>query len=829
MRWLSFLLFFSCLSITARGNVLPKDLISDFELAREATSVLGNLGLNCGNNPANIAIFKEEYYKFMGSLGKVLTSSVAQLGLKKEYPTACHVLTQNQIESYTEGQSEKKWNECIVSTRFGCKLRAYYSQTTPDPSYYWPLYFIEVTEKGNDYHPSFAKENTLYTANRKIASSLRNLIDQNGALSITRKVLTAQTFASLTPFNLGSPDWESYAKAEILTPFERLRIRADQSKGNVSFDAAVWPVALSKVLAENFSVCKKGGYGWPLDNIPQTCPVALSSDAYAYWDTGMLDYLDPSAIASMASSSNPVSCMGEQVYRSFDNSQSGKRGPLGSQTQVTGALSKLRDKMQNSLKTCSWPVLGDAEAITKKAVSMTDTMKWQGPYCTMWGSLAPRMSTNLVESDYSYANKALQFKLFAHEMFSIPRGSQERWSLAYPWEDGSTSLTEGNLSDAFSKLTDISKIKDVFGRFDLNGKPEIGSSESKYRSEALLPPGHPLMVNASYSRKYLTDRISSHAKEGVYLASLVYGATKAGEAAKKEYLDRYGSDAQVESPYEEMVQGGILDQELNDAEKRTAEVAEEAVYKEVHYCHISKERDGTVMGSSNHRFYLDGFGHLDFEKVASIEDCFKTVNGRCLKKGWSRKGRVCKRRQDIWQVGLIRQEVSHYRKVANPKVYKVSEPSRTHYRSWSTPNTNKTISSYKTDLRLIGQKDTRKKTDRPSSNDPKTSVGDNETAQVIQNLATSSAWVSAEVARQKWAEILGNNPVPGDRRIYTIWEKVGCQPKFNRTDVHIGPVGYSWYSSCREAIRFEVIKFIHTKLLRRICDGFAQEPGKPWK
>jgi hypothetical protein len=67
--------------------------------------------------------------------------------------------------------------------------------------------------------------------------------------------------------------------------------------------------------------------------------------------------------------------------------------------------------------------------------------------------------------------------------------------------------------------------------------------------------------------------------------------------------------------------------------------------------------------------------------------------------------------------------------------------------------------------------------------------------------------------------------VAGDRRIYTVWEKVQCTSPSTRLTISTGPVKVKKYESCGGAIRFEVYKFVQQALLRKICDWMAFTNG----
>jgi hypothetical protein len=94
--------------------------------------------------------------------------------------------------------------------------------------------------------------------------------------------------------------------------------------------------------------------------------------------------------------------------------------------------------------------------------------------------------------------------------------------------------------------------------------------------------------------------------------------------------------------------------------------------------------------------------------------------------------------------------------------------------------------------------------------------------------AAAAPWVTAEALRAKEGEMRGNNLVTGDRRIYTVWEKVQCTRPNTRLMISTGPVTVKKYESCESAIRFEVYKFVQTELLRKIGDWMEERVGRPW-
>jgi hypothetical protein len=425
-------------------------------------------------------------------------------------------------------------------------------------------------------------------------------------------------------------------QAIALSPMEAMRITGSQSKNATTYEANIWPIVSSKSLAENLTVCgpqlastgaDPGGYSWPFKGIPMTCPVATSADAYSYWDSGILDYLDPEAATQVVAASNPLSCGMAQGMEYLSSQGKFEGQKAGDQKEVNKSLGNSSDSLKKSISNCSWPILGAAEAIAKKAMSATETRKWSQVKCTIWGNIAPRSAILNYENDYSYANTALKFKLFSHELFGVPRGDQERWSLAYPWEGGDSGISNNSGNGIISK---ISSFKNSYNEKFQNGIKEISngkidlSSSNSNRSEGLFVVGDPRFINASSSSKYWADRTKQISTELAYIGSM--NAATAG------------------------------------------------------------------MGIA---------------------------------------GRV-------------------------------------------------------------------------------------------------GTWVAAEAVRYNPASSGEGNAISGNRRIYTIWEKITCVNPATRIQESF-PVHLNYYSNCRDAIRYEVYKYVQLKYLRKICNALKFEEGAPWK
>ena len=125
-------------------------------------------------------------------------------------------------------------------------------------------------------------------------------------------------------FEVGQTEIDSAARTAVLTPFEKLRLRANSTPDMTSYEANIWPVGLSATIAEKLTVCGEGGLKWPIPGVPMTCPLAMSKDAWAYWDSGMIDYLNPNAVRGIAAATNPVACISENLASVAFDSQEAK-------------------------------------------------------------------------------------------------------------------------------------------------------------------------------------------------------------------------------------------------------------------------------------------------------------------------------------------------------------------------------------------------------------------------------------------------------------------------------------------------------------------------
>ena len=170
---------FTFLLLMAQATIaggLPKvdiyKLFNKGKVFKDAADIISQLGLNCATDPQLIETFYNEFVRVLSGVARVASESAQLMVYKADFPNMCHVMTQNHINTYSEGTHVTKTKKCSLKNPLGgCLTHIYTTYEKPEPSYYWPKYLIEVTEKGNDPHPTFAQGNLLYSGNRKIANS----------------------------------------------------------------------------------------------------------------------------------------------------------------------------------------------------------------------------------------------------------------------------------------------------------------------------------------------------------------------------------------------------------------------------------------------------------------------------------------------------------------------------------------------------------------------------------------------------------------------------------------------------------------------------------
>lgn len=774
-------------------------------------------------NPSDIANAKKELMEIAEGVAEVVSESLLTLALKKDYPTACHVLSQGLLEDVESDNNSR--SKCLTEKPWGGGCLVRQEEQIPTYSYYWPKYFIEVSLKGNDPYPAFADGNKLYSVNRKLANDIAGFMDLKGPYTLAAKVVlgasaiktaTSGIFGQGFDFNVSSDEISRAAQTAVLTPFEKLRLRANQTSDMPSHEVNVWPVGLSSTIAKHLTVCAEGGFQWSVPGVPMTCPVAMSRDAWSYWDSGMLDYLNPNAIRGIAAATNPMSCIAENLASvAFDEySPKYSTGAL-SQDKNNEKQKKLTNLPSNfrGVGMCSFPILGDSAAILDQTLALKDSFK--GPWCSLWGSVVPRMSTHVYNNDYAFPNAALKFKLLAHDIFGIPRGKKERWALAYPWEE--------DVSDAF--LSSYGSLTDFLERLGIKDvSSEYGKAAGTGRSTMLMPPGDPRMLDI-FSFAQLAQDGKNLAREIVYLAGMNKAASEAEKQALKAFTQEQG---QKESTPDKLLSQHMT--ETKDTVDQSAKEKGEPVYEKKISCHVKGERHGLFTRNEE---TLNISGYTDdnrFERSGNPQQCHTPRNGSCFDRH-PITGK-CRRPESVFYVSVEHWKISHYRIVQNPKVY-VVDPAKCTYRDYRTSNTHHRHFTCQETLRLLGQDDTREKVNLPDSKDPEAVIGrGTNSGKEVAAAAKIATWVGAEIARAKYEEISGKSLLPGKKRVYTIFEKISCEPKTKEGNEIFRkqiPGGWVW-SSCSDAIKLEVRKYFQTKLLRRTCDRILnQKLGAPFK
>jgi hypothetical protein len=109
------------------------------EVQKDATTIVSNLGLNCGT-PNNYPIFVDEFQRFISGMYQFSSELLLQLGTAKNFPNVCSVLTQNQLNSYQETSETTHDRKCVLK-KWPLKGCLKYNNLTfdkPKATYWWP-------------------------------------------------------------------------------------------------------------------------------------------------------------------------------------------------------------------------------------------------------------------------------------------------------------------------------------------------------------------------------------------------------------------------------------------------------------------------------------------------------------------------------------------------------------------------------------------------------------------------------------------------------------------------------------------------------------------
>ncbi|PIR04673.1 MAG: hypothetical protein COV57_03050 [Candidatus Liptonbacteria bacterium CG11_big_fil_rev_8_21_14_0_20_35_14] len=429
-------------SLQAEEYLNVKDgLISDSEIFTDGQNAIREIGQNCADPTRlhlNIMEFVNETKNLISGLSELSSELAIQTGNNRNYPNICHVFTQAQRNTYKE-----EWIDAPVE-----KNQGVVSAKTVKVSYYWPKYQIEVMERGNDFASEYIENNSLFSVNRAIAEKLLPLYD------VTK-------ISSIKDYITGG--LEGGALSQALSPIERLRITGTGSSTGTHLESNIWPIASSYTVASRLTVCgpereemgiNPGGIKWPFRGVPMTCPLSTSLDLYPYWDTGVLDFINPRTIKNIFTSSDIKTCAIDYSTKLLAELAEDKVSTFVPTELIAKKTEGLSGTIRKALLGCSFPVLGDVEALVSTFTNVTSIGKWRELGCTPWGPLYPRMGRFTFKNDFVYANAALRFKLLSNDLMGVERGQSERWSLSYPWEKrayglyipGSVALIDSSVS-----------------------------------------------------------------------------------------------------------------------------------------------------------------------------------------------------------------------------------------------------------------------------------------------------------------------------------------------------------------------------------------------
>ena len=246
-------------------GISTEDIMKELEpeaikMAKDMISKSTDFAASCAPaSPQSLADLVDTWREIVQNMTTTVAQAASELAFSPNYPTICSVYTNNIAAQYDDSGTSV-WNVKSPSTSIWNYSPVNIDAETLNPTYYWPKYFIEVSEKGNDAFSAFASNNAFYMANRKVASSISNLVDQAGAVKLTTMATgasfafdTAMSLARL-PMKLGGADVSKLSQTTVLTPLEAMRVRASKDPTQATFDVNIWPVAWSHI-AGRMSVC----------------------------------------------------------------------------------------------------------------------------------------------------------------------------------------------------------------------------------------------------------------------------------------------------------------------------------------------------------------------------------------------------------------------------------------------------------------------------------------------------------------------------------------------------------------------------------------------
>lgn len=489
--------------VLAQGFRFDNFKYSKAQAVLDAQNSLQEIGHNCVEPhrlPLSVKEFVEETTRLIEGMNRLSLEMTLKMGSSVLYPSICNVFTQSQANEYKE-----EWLDIPKSKEVGSvgtqKLKV---------NYYWPKYQIEVTEIGSDFHDSYKLGNKMLLPSRIVAKKMASMYDISKINSIRNYLIADLPFLSSSP---------------VLNPIQKLRITGSQSTDGASLEANAWPIVGSYTVASMLTVCgpsreelgfDPGGIKWPFKGVPMTCPIGTSEDIYPFWDSGYLDFLDPNSVKNILLSTDVKTCGADYVAKTIGDLASAKAENYIPYNSVQNAINEKYPSLRKSLLGCSFPLVGDVEAMSLKYAKTVSGQSWRELGCTPWGPLYPRTGRHTFHNDFIYANTALRYKLLLNDVMGINRGLSEKWSMAYPWDA---------------------------------------------RSYQLHMAGSPLLIDTSLSPKHKADLAKNMSAQGTYSAQLSQMdsasalAVELGKRALEEggVVDGTGGDRRIYTIWEKIV------------------------------------------------------------------------------------------------------------------------------------------------------------------------------------------------------------------------------------------------------------------------------------
>lgn len=301
-----------------------------------------------------------------------------------------------------------------------------------------------------------------------------------------------------------------------------------------------------------------------------------------------------------------------------------------------------------------------------------------------------------------------------------------------------------------------------------------------------------------------------------------------------------------------------LKEALEDTEDETIPWGEEPIFKEVLYCHQSEQGRGLMTPGNLFNMGLHPtdipkvYGEMpykgpsfQFKELNSVQECLdhNKFSG-CLK--WKGRWGGCREYNDGIGIAYKKMKVVGSRKVKDP--IKITYSPKCSFVGRKRVKNNKDIVFYECeDVEASREQMPRENVDRPHHTD--VYPQDTDSKDLAKSIEAAAPWIAAEIARAQYGNIMGSNFLPGNKRIYVIWEKITCDAPFIKVTVKhdfgeqsiykdlpetgVKNPDYSQFESagpsCRTAIRYELYKRFQTKYMRDWCDLLGKGLGEPFK